>query len=63
VPAGHARSRGERHAGFTIARLDRLRVLTTELKRLVSENQPASLRLGPTVPLEGERLASVLAWL
>jgi DNA polymerase-3 subunit epsilon len=63
VPAGHARSRAERHASFTVARFDRLRVLTTELKRLVSKNHPVALRLGPRARLSGARLARVLAWL
>jgi DNA polymerase-3 subunit epsilon len=63
VPAGHARSRSERHASFTVARLDRLRVLTTELKRLVSKSQPVALRLGPLATLSGGQLGRVLAWL
>jgi hypothetical protein len=63
VPAGFARSHAERQGGFTVARLDRLRVLTTELKRLVSENHAVAVRLGPRPPLSGERLARVLAWL
>jgi DNA polymerase-3 subunit epsilon len=63
VPAAHARSRSERHATFTVARLDRLRVLTTELKRLVSKNLPVALRLGPRAPLSDARLARLLAWL
>jgi DNA polymerase-3 subunit epsilon len=63
VPAGHARSRAERHANFTVARLDRLRVLTTELKRLVAKSQPAALRLRPRLVLSGADLGRVLAWL
>ena len=63
IPPGHARPTRERHANFTIAKLDRLRVLTTELKRLVSEQHPAALRLGPHTTLSGPRLARVLEWL
>jgi DNA polymerase-3 subunit epsilon len=63
VPSGHARGRAERHAGFTVARLDRLRVLTTELKRLVAKNHPVALRLGPETTFADTRLARVLAWL
>jgi DNA polymerase-3 subunit epsilon len=63
VPGGHARTRQERHAGFTVARLDRLRVLTTELKRLVSKGHPVTLRLAPDTTFSGPRLARILAWL
>lgn len=63
LPPGHARPTRERHAHFTVAKLDRLRVLTTELKRLVSEQHAAALRLGPRTTLEGPALARVLEWL
>jgi DNA polymerase-3 subunit epsilon len=63
VPEGFRRRRAERQAGFTIARFDRLRVLTTELKRLVAKGHPVSVRLAPRAVLAGERLARVLAWL
>jgi DNA polymerase III subunit epsilon len=63
VPEHYRRSRGERHAGFTIARFDRLRVLTTELKRLVANGSPVCVRLAPRATLAGERLARVLGWL
>ncbi len=63
VPPGHARTRDERHAGFTVARFDRLRILITELKRLVSEAGPVALRLGPSTTISGARLTTVLAWL
>jgi len=63
VPARYARTRAERCEGFTVARLDRLRVLTTELKRLVANSYPAALRLGPSMTLAGPRLARVLGWL
>jgi DNA polymerase-3 subunit epsilon len=63
VPEFHSRSRPERHAGFTIARFDRLRVLTTELKRLLAKGSPVCVRLAPRAALSGERLARILAWL
>ena len=62
VPAGHARLPAERQAAFTIARLDRLRVLTTELKRLAAAGAPVAVRFGTARPLAGRRLARVLAW-
>jgi DNA polymerase-3 subunit epsilon len=63
VPDFYRRSRSDRHAGFTIARFDRLRVLTTELKRLVANGSPVCVRLAPRAALSGERLARILAWL
>jgi DNA polymerase-3 subunit epsilon len=50
----------QRAARFTLARLDRLRVLTTELKRLAQEQAEATLWLGARAPLQGERLARAL---
>ena len=63
VPRGHQRSAAERREGFTLARFDRLRVLTTELKRLVTEQRAAALRLGPAPAFTGPSLARILEWL
>ncbi len=62
IPPGHARPIAARHGGFTIARFDRLRVLTTELKRLVSEGAPVALRFGVAPALASARLAHALMW-
>jgi len=63
VPPGFARPRGERCAALTVADYDRLRVLTTELRRTVGAGDPAaSIRFGPRVALRGEALARVLSW-
>jgi hypothetical protein len=63
VPPGCHRSAAARRAAFTLARFDRVRVLLTELKRLASEGRPVALRVGEGRPIEGARLARVLAWL
>src|SRR4029453_14220966 len=63
VPPGHKRPGASRHETFTIAQLDRLRVLTTELKRLVAAGAPVALRFGEARPLAGARLALALSWL
>jgi DNA polymerase-3 subunit epsilon len=63
VPPGHARGRAARLAGFTLASYDRLRVITTELKRLVAHGAPVRVRLGPAAPIAGDRLRRVLGWL
>ena len=51
-----------RLACFDPATYDRLRVLTTELKRLVAEERDVALRLGPGLVLDRARLARRLAW-
>jgi DNA polymerase III subunit epsilon len=62
IPPGHARAVAARREAFTLARFDRLRVLTTELKRLVAADVPVALRLGVAPPLADVHLASVLWW-
>jgi DNA polymerase-3 subunit epsilon len=62
IPPGHRRAVAARHEAFTIARLDRLRVLTTGLKRLVSAGAPVALRFGDAPALAGARLAFALSW-
>jgi DNA polymerase-3 subunit epsilon len=62
IPPGHRRPVAARHEAFTVARFDRLRVLTTELKRLVAEGTPAALRFGVTPVLADARLAYALSW-
>ena len=62
IPPGHARPVAARREAFTVACFDRLRVLTTELKRLVAADVPVALRLGVAPPLADVHLASVLWW-
>ena len=62
LPPGYARPISARREVLTVARFDRLRVLSTELKRLVGAGAPVALRLGSGPPLAGKRLASVLWW-
>jgi len=62
IPPGCARPISARREVFTVARFDRLRVLSTELKRLAGAGAPVALRLGPGPPLADTRLASVLWW-
>jgi DNA polymerase-3 subunit epsilon len=62
VARGGARRRDARHDGFTVARFDRLRVVMTELKRLLAEGAPVALRLGERPALADARLAAALSW-
>jgi DNA polymerase-3 subunit epsilon len=63
IPPGYRRSAAERREAFTLACFDRLRVLNTELKRLVAAGAPVALRLGAAPTLDQARLASALWWL
>ena len=62
IPPGYARPVATRRESFTLERFDRLRVLSTEFKRLVVTGAPVALRLGVAPPLANARLASVLQW-
>jgi DNA polymerase-3 subunit epsilon len=62
IPPGHRRSVAARHDVFSVERFDRLRVLTSELKRLVAAGAPVALRFGVAPALAGARLASALSW-
>jgi hypothetical protein len=61
-PHACRRSAAARREAFTLAPFDRLRVLTTELKRLVTGGGPVALRLGVGPALDESRLASALWW-
>ncbi len=62
IPPGYCRPVAARREAFTLASFDRLRVLTTELKRLIAAGAPVALRLGVGPALDQSRLASVLWW-
>jgi DNA polymerase-3 subunit epsilon len=63
IPPGYRRPVAARREAFTVASFDRLRVLTTELKRLIAAGAPVALRLGAGPALDESRLASGLRWL
>ena len=62
LATGERRSIAECRRAFTLARFDRLSVLTTELKRLTSAGAPVALRVGAAPVLSGIRLGRVLSW-
>jgi DNA polymerase-3 subunit epsilon len=62
IPPGYCRPVAARRDAFTLASFDRLRVLTTELKRLIAAGAPVALRLGVGPALDQSRLASALWW-
>jgi DNA polymerase-3 subunit epsilon len=62
IPPGYRRPVAARRVAFSVASFDRLRVLTTELKRLIAAGAPVALRLGVGPVLDESRLASALWW-
>jgi DNA polymerase III subunit epsilon len=62
IPPGYRRQVAARREAFTLARFDRLRVLTTEVKRLIAAGAPVALLLGIAPALRESRLASALWW-
>ena len=62
IPPGYRRPVAARREAFTVASFDRLRVLTTELKRLIAAGGAVALRLVVGPALDGSRLASALGW-
>jgi hypothetical protein len=57
------RTKGEYNTvAFDVACFDRLRVLTTELKRLAAAGAPVALRFGSEPALVDTRLAAALWW-
>ena len=63
IPPGHRRPVAARREAFTLATFDRLRILTTELKRLIAVGAPVALHLGVGPALDEARLASALWWM
>jgi DNA polymerase-3 subunit epsilon len=63
VPPGYRRPAAARREACTLASFDRVRVLTTELKRLVAAGAPVALRLGTGPALDESRLTSALWWM
>ena len=62
IPPGYRRPVAARREAFTLPSFDRLRVLSTELKRLIAAGAPVALRLGDGPALGESRLASALWW-
>jgi DNA polymerase-3 subunit epsilon len=62
VPEGHAIPSQQRRQNIDLNSYDRLRVVTTELRRLVSEGRPVEICLGPTAILGNHQLERALRW-
>jgi len=62
LPPGFRKRYWGRQKCFSIMTFDRMRVLTTEVRRLLSENRKVSLLLGQRTRLWSDDLARVLQW-
>ena len=62
LSAGHIKKIPDRQKIFDVTTYERLRVVTTELRRLVLEGRKIELRLTPTGILTGRQLARLLPW-
>ncbi|MGD8837882.1 MAG: GIY-YIG nuclease family protein [Desulfobacteraceae bacterium] len=62
-PPGAGRPSMERRRCLDLAAYDRLRVLTTELRRLLLEKRPVCVRLSPRVCLREAQLGRLLRWI
>ncbi|MGD9345287.1 MAG: hypothetical protein PVH84_05455 [Candidatus Aminicenantes bacterium] len=62
IPSGHQRSLIERQKNFNIYVFDRMRVATTEIRRLIQEGRSVELCLHPDVCLRNEQLKKMLRW-
>ena len=62
VPPGYAIPINLRKQNIDLITYDRLRVLTTELRRLVAEDRKIEIRLRPTAILGNPELKKVLRW-
>ncbi|MCG6895150.1 MAG: GIY-YIG nuclease family protein [Desulfobacteraceae bacterium] len=63
VPPGWQKGCRSRQQSFDVAAYDRMRVLTTELRRLLAEHRAVTVRCGPNHLMEAGVLAGVLRWL
>ncbi len=62
APLGHAAASRRGRTCFDIMTLDRMRVLTTELRRLVSRGALVEVWLRPGVVLRNEALGRLFLW-
>jgi DNA polymerase-3 subunit epsilon len=62
LPAGYARRMTDRQKIFDLTTYERLRVITTELRRLVAGGRHIEIRLRPNATLSRRQLARILPW-
>ncbi|UCG93338.1 MAG: GIY-YIG nuclease family protein [candidate division WOR-3 bacterium] len=63
IPPGFRRTFSERQQNFDLMTMDRMRVVTAEMRRIVSAGRWVKLCLRPTVTLDRDKLAKMLQWI
>jgi hypothetical protein len=62
LPAGYVKRMANRQKIFDLATYERLRVVTTELRRLVAAGRSVEIRLRPNATLSRRQLTRMLPW-
>jgi len=62
LSSGCAKRMAQRQQTFDLTTYERLRVLSTELRRLVAEGRQMEIRLNPNAVLSRKHLAKILPW-
>ncbi len=63
VPPGHRRTANDRRKSFDVISYDRMRVVTTEIRRLLSDGRGVEIRLTRTASLKNPELERLLGWI
>jgi len=63
VPPGYRRAFIDKQRSFDVMTYDRMRVVTTELSKVINAGGWVQIRLSPYNVLGGERLTSLMGWL
>jgi hypothetical protein len=63
IPTGYWKSSLAKQQNFDVFAYDRLRIFTTEIRRILEEDRTATLRFGPKLLLKSEQLREVLKWI
>jgi hypothetical protein len=61
-PIGYSKKIRVRQANFDLTTYDRLRIVTSELRRLITNGRNVRLRLGPYATLNQPQLEKALKW-
>jgi DNA polymerase-3 subunit epsilon len=62
VSSGYAKRMAQRQQMFDLTTYERLRVLTTEMRRLLAEGRQIEIRLNPKAVLSQKHLSRILPW-
>ena len=63
APPGNKKRFNERQHSFDLMTLDRMRVVTTEIRKIVSTGDWIRVRFSPEIVLDGSMLARILKWI